>query len=336
MARRSALECVNDIFQAITGKDEPLGGKVFLGIGDFCGTAPIVHFACKTGTIEASIVSSPWWQSFSILHLYQPIRNASDPIYARWVDDIGQGSVTRDECENSLDMTPNVRNIEDVMHFLYPPETLAAPDECIRNSFLSPFNFFVDMLDESMLERLGNEGGTHYARISTLPYYRPTVIYYSFDTIKDDETPVPADLPAATMDFLSLQRESGILAHKFSPEEGCICTIMRNLDITQGLVKNHRVSVERLHEWVIKIRLIDTSSPRQTFCIPRITFEYQPRNCPWTIQRRQFALRLAYATTYNRCQGLTLETVVLDLQTNVFSHAQLYHGVSPVRHRNQY
>jgi hypothetical protein len=136
------------------------------------------------------------------------------------------------------------------------------------------------------------------------------------------------------MDFLSLQRESGIPAHELSLKEGCISTIMRNLDINEGLVKNRRVLVERLHERVIKIRLIDTSSPRQTFCIPRITFEFQPRNCPWTIQRRQFPLRLAYATTFNSCQGLTLEKVVLDLRTNVFSHGQLYCSVSRVRHRN--
>jgi len=136
------------------------------------------------------------------------------------------------------------------------------------------------------------------------------------------------------MDFLSLQRESGIPAHELSLKECYICTIMRNLDINEGLVKNCRVLVERLHKRVIKIRLIDTSSPRQTFCIPRITFELQPRHCPWTIQSRQFPLRLAYATTFNSCQGLTCDKVVLDLRTNVFSHGQLYCSRSLVRHRN--
>jgi len=46
------------------------------------------------------------------------------------------------------------------------------------------------------------------------------------------------------MDFLSLQRESGIPAHQLSQKEGCICTIMRNLDIDEGLVKNRQVLVE--------------------------------------------------------------------------------------------
>jgi hypothetical protein len=98
------------------------------------------------------------------------IRNASDPEYAQWVDEIGQGSVTWDETKISFDMITDVDDIEDAIHFLYPPETLAAPEECIRNSFLSPFNFYVDMFTESMLEHLPNEHGTHCARISTLPY----------------------------------------------------------------------------------------------------------------------------------------------------------------------
>jgi hypothetical protein len=153
-------------------------------------------------------------------------------------------------------MIADVDDIEDAIHFLYPPETFAATEECIWNSILSPLNFYVDMFNESMLEHLPNEQGTHYARISTLPYYWPTVTYYSFDTIKEDETPVPADHPATTMDFLSLQRESGIPAQELSLKEGCICTIMRNLDINEGLVKNRRVLVEWLHERVIEIRLI--------------------------------------------------------------------------------
>jgi len=133
--------------------------------------------------------------------------------------------------------------------------------ECLQNSVLSPLNFYVDMSNESMFERLPNEQCTHYARISTLSYLRPTLTYYSFDTIKEDETPVPSDHPAATMDFLSLQRQNSILAHRLCLKERCINTILRNLDINDALVKNRQVSVERLNERVIEIFLIDTSSP---------------------------------------------------------------------------
>jgi hypothetical protein len=108
---------------------------------------------------------------------------------------------------------------------------------------------------------------------------------------------------------------------------------MRNLDVNEGLVKNRRVVLESLHRKIAEIRLLDSNAPNTTFCIPRITFQFQPNYCPWTIQRRQFPLRLAYATTFNSCQGLTLDKVVLDFRTDVFAHGQLYTSISRVRNR---
>src|SRR5947209_5340855 len=75
-------------------------------------------------------------------------------------------------------------------------------------------------------------------------------------------------------------------------------------------------------------------STNRTFLLPRILFEYQPKYCPWTIQRRQFPLRLAYATTFNSCQGLTLDKAVLDTRIPVFAHGQLYTALSRVRSRD--
>jgi len=136
------------------------------------------------------------------------------------------------------------------------------------------------------------------------------------------------------MDSLALERENGVPAHELKLKQGCISTIIRNIDINEGLVKNRRVLVERLYEKFFQIHLFDSSSHRLTFYIPRITFEFQPINGPRTIQRRQFPLQLAYATTFNSCQGLTLDKVVLDLHSNVFSHGQLYFSVSRLRQRD--
>lgn len=49
------------------------------------------------------------------------------------------------------------------------------------------------------------------------------------------------------------------------------------------------------------------------------------------MQRRQSPLRLAHATAFNSCQGLTLDRVVLDLTLPVFAHGQLYTSLSHVR-----
>ncbi|KAJ8590070.1 hypothetical protein M405DRAFT_816876 [Rhizopogon salebrosus TDB-379] len=46
-----------------------------------------------------------------------------------------------------------------------------------------------------------------------------------------------------------------------------------------------------------------------------------------------FPLRPAYATTFNGCQGLTLDKTVLDLRCDVFVHGQLYTALSRIRVR---
>ena len=59
-----------------------------------------------------------------------------------------------------------------------------------------------------------------------------------------------------------------------------------------------------------------------------------PQHSSWTILRRQLPLRLAYATTFNSCQGLTLDRAIVDLRDPVFAHGQLYGALTRFRERN--
>jgi hypothetical protein len=101
----------------------------------------------------------------------------------------------------------------------------------------------------------------------------------------------------------------------------------------KGLVKNARMIIEQLHRHFIQVRLINnlTGHIGDPLCIPRIRFEFTPPNSSWTIQRIQFPLRLAYATTFHGCVGLTLDKTVLDTRIDVFTHGQLYTSLSRVR-----
>lgn len=127
-------------------------------------------------------------------------------------------------------------------------------------------------------------------------------------------------------------KEPGVPPHQLELKVGCVCSLMRNLSIDKALVKNSRVVIKVLRKYSVEVEVIHRSKA-DIYCIPRINFEFKPRFAPYTVVRRQYPLRLAYATIFNSCQGLTLDRVVLNLRTAVFAHGQLYTAFSRVRCR---
>jgi hypothetical protein len=64
--------------------------------------------------------------------------------------------------------------------------------------------------------------------------------------------------------------------------------------------------------------------------IPRIRFHFQPQGFNFVVHRKQIPLALCYATSFNGCQGLTVQKLGLDLRRPVFSHGQLYSAMTRV------
>ena len=146
----------------------------------------------------------------------------------------------------------------------------------------------------------------------------------------------PVDQLPSTLesDYLAMLNEPGVPPHRLQLKVGTICSIMRNLSIEKGLVKNARVRILELRRHIVRVELLHSASPSsddRSVYLPRINFDFHPQYTSWTVERRQFPLRLAYATTFNSCQGLTLDKVVLDLTNPVFAHGQLYTSLSRVR-----
>ena len=52
------------------------------------------------------------------------------------------------------------------------------------------------------------------------------------------------------------------------------------------------------------------------------------------IHRKQFPLILSYAITIHKCQGLSLDTAIIDLSTDVFGDGMAYVALSRVRTLN--
>ncbi|KAI6021559.1 hypothetical protein PISMIDRAFT_97980 [Pisolithus microcarpus 441] len=122
----------------------------------------------------------------------------------------------------------------------------------------------------------------------------------------------------------------GVPPHQLDLKVNAICALQRNLCVDVGLVHNARVRIAAVHRRFVEVQLPNESD---THCIPRISFNFTPPASDWTVTRKQFPLRLAYATTFNGCQGLTLARSVVDLRIDPFAHGQLYTALSRVRRR---
>lgn len=319
MASKVVWECVDELLRNVMSNDLPFGGKAFVGLGDFRQVAPVIRDGSgPAATYANSIRSSDLWERFQILRLTAPMRYAGDPAYADWVDRVGDGLPPYE--------TTHVDDLHAAANYLFMDDNLATSPDAVHRAFLSPFNERVDRFNDLMLDKVNGDHRT----------------YHSHDTIKELDD-ASFHLPVgAESDILATMHEPGVPPADLKLKVGCIASVMRNLSIEDGLVKNARVQVVSLHPNVVRVRLLPQGAIRArapgteqtdmpTFYLPRITFEFEPRNTNWTVKRRQFPLRLAYATTFNSCQGLTLDRVVLDLTKPVFAHGQLYTSLSRVR-----
>jgi hypothetical protein len=194
---------------------------------------------------------------------------------------------------------------------------------------------YVDEFNNHVLDILPSEPGACCLKlISETTLTVAIVVYYSADIVKENDE-IVVDHPQATPDYLALLTHNGIPFHELKLKEGCICSLMRNMSVQKGLVKNARLIIQRLHQHFVEVRVINnrTGQLGDIHCIPRIRFEFTPTRASWTVHRLQFPLRLAYATTFNGCQGLTLDKTVLNLRCEVFAHGQLYTALSRIRNR---
>lgn len=146
--------------------------------------------------------------------------------------------------------------MDEAEDFLFPPGILADPARATLHSFLSPFNVRVDEFNRLMMSRISGAEGTCSAPMhlrlifSTNCFLLAT--YLSYIHIKEAKDPTNQLPSAVESDYLTMLNEPGVPPHKLQLNVGTICSVMRNLSIEKGLVKNARVRILELHRHVVR------------------------------------------------------------------------------------
>lgn len=164
------------------------------------------------------------------------------------------------------------------------------------------------------------------------------IVLYSEDSVVDDDPENPLmDVEGAaaqnktliTPEELHAETPTGMPYHEVYLKVGAIVMLVRNLDVSSGLVNGLRLRVIDYSRQLVRAEAISggTNIKGRVIDIARIDFEGD-LEATIRMRRTQFPLRLAFAITINKSQGLTLEKVSALSSTCIRSTASLLLGWS--------
>jgi ATP-dependent DNA helicase PIF1 len=303
-------------------------------IGDFRQCPPVVPKGSRSQIVDACINNASFWSEVVTLPLIinmRLLRNRASMTpeereeaeqFANWLLRVGEGLTDGDETgllrlPQDCCIPPDSEScVDQLIDAIYPGiNTLNSAEDIRREYFkeraiLAPRNASIDDLNEKIIGRLPGE----------------EKVFLSADKASDDSGQSVDNLP---LEYLNRITFGGFPLHKTVLKVGTPVLLLRNLDPASGLCNGTRLLITRLAGRVIEGKILTGSHAGNIVFIPRIPLTSESNlGLPFTLRRVQFPIRLAFGMTINKSQGQSLNHVGLCLITPVFTHGQLYVGLS--------
>lgn len=320
---------------------KPFGGKVVVMGGDFRQILPVVPRSGKADIVAASLNQSHIWSHVRVYKLHVNMRvqrllaaggrdaeanAAHQQAFADWLQGLGEGTETAvPDTEDYIRIPPAMccrgNTLDAIIREVYGElRTFASAatraQYITERAILTPLNAEADAINKAIVDMfdLTVPGGAQARRRS----------YLSADSVVEDE-----QRGVFPTEFLNTLEFSGVPPHALHLQEGCPIILLRNM--TTGLANGTRLIVIKLMDSHIEAEVVTGPAKGQRTFIPRLAITpSDTESLPFTLCRRQFPVRPAFAMTINKSQGQTFKRVGLYLPKPVFSHGQLYVGASRV------
>lgn len=300
--------------QCATGsnKRKPFGGKQLIVCGDFFQLPPVVSSQVEEEWLNANLGGEYAFQTklwtdanFEVISLKTQFRQKDDARYLKILDNIRHGKTESEDIDEDGQLVNAVQALNDLCAVDQKPMPKIPIRLCTTNREAQAVN---------------NEAR---AKIQAEPVKFQAVVKGKFNV---------ADYPTEAELVLKVGCRVMVLCNKHDSRGGFVyvngdCGIVEDIQQSGDLSRvkvaldNGNVAWIACHEWInMKYVLeVDRLSGRKVIRQEEIgSFMQMP-------------LRLAYATTIHKSQGMTLDYVDIRLGNGCFAHGQLYTALSRAR-----
>ena len=244
------------------------------------------------------------------------MRAQSDPWFSDYLLRIGNGTeetIANDYVHLPEDIVIGYTDTDDCVNKLIQHVFPSLEDNARSTAYMSPHailstkNEHVDQLNEKMIDRFLGEEKVHH----------------SFDSVDDDS------INNYPIDFLNSITPNGLPPHVLKVKINCPVIFLCNLDPNNGLCNGTRLMVRPFQDNAIDAEIVGGQHAGRRVFLPRIPLSLSDDiSLPFKMRKKQFPIRLSFAMTINKAQGQTIPNVGIYLPEPVFSHGQLYVGLS--------
>jgi ATP-dependent DNA helicase PIF1 len=307
---------------------QPFGGIQVIFIGDFFQLPPVGK-ATEPETSMYCFQSSNWFKTFSLQNhvVLKTLFRQRDPAFVKVLQEVRMGTLSEESCL-MLDERTKVK--------FEPPSPGIVPTK------LFPRNADADRVNQIMFMKIQEEEHVYPIRkLRDIQFY------------DDDSLPIPPDVmlrcASLTSDEVEVQLdlliENTKVCKDLTLKKGALVMCLANLDTDNGICNGSQGIIVGFEK--IPLNLLKTTNqrvyglPTETIECPIVKFinGITIRIAPRLYQHGdfpkygvvQFPLRLAWAFTIHKSQGITLDIAEMDLGSNVFASGQSYVGLSRVK-----